>query len=186
MNRGFFNFIKFIYNLITDMSMKEIIANFEGIKTSVYKDTRGIKTIGVGFNLEQPNAREIFLRNLPDVSFEDITSGKASLTKAQANTLFQETLNDKVQTTKRLFPNYDSYPSDVKTALVNGVFRGEFTSSQRTVRYINNDEWDKVADEYLDRADYRASKSGRGDGGIKKRMDYNANIFRAHAEHLKK
>lgn len=170
---------------ITDMAMEEIIANFEGIKKEVYEDSRGIKTIGVGFNLEQPNAREIFQRNLPGVSFEDVTSGKASLTNAEANKLFQETLKDKVQTTKRLFPSYDAYPSDVKTALVNGVFRGEFKSSQKTVRYINNGEWDKVADEYLDRADYRASRPGK-DGGIKKRMDYNANIFRAHAEDLKK
>ena len=166
-----------------DMAMGEIIAGFEGMKTSVYKDTRGIKTVGVGFNLEQPNAREIFQRNLPGVSFEDVTSGKASLTKAQAITLFHETLKDKVETTKGLFPSYDEYPSDVQIALVNGVFRGEFKSSHKTVKYINNGEWDKVADEYLDRADYRASKPGK-DGGIKKRMDYNANIFRAYAEDL--
>ncbi len=167
------------------MSMGEIIAGFEGTRTTVYPDTRGIKTVGVGFNMEQANARAIFQRNLPGVSFDDVLSGKTSLTKPQASQLFQETLKDKVQATKRLFPNYDEYPHDVKTALVNGVFRGEFTSSQKTVKYINNGEWDKVANEYLDRADYRASKPGH-DGGIKKRMDYNANIFRGYAEDLKK
>lgn len=167
------------------MSMREIIAGFEGIRLSVYLDTRGIKTIGVGFSLEQPSAREIFHRNLPGVSFDDVFSGKKSLTEDQAIRLFDETLNDKVQTTKRLFPNYEKYPTDVKTALVNGVFRGEFKSSQKTVKYINNGEWSKVADEYLDRADYRASQPGRN-GGIKKRMDYNANIFRGYAEKLKK
>ncbi|CAB4014117.1 Phage baseplate hub subunit (T4-like gp5) Phage tail lysozyme (T4-like gp5) [Paramuricea clavata] len=167
------------------MAMGEIIAGFEGMRTSVYTDTRGLKTIGVGFNMEQANARQIFQRNVPDASFDDVLSGKASLTKAQANKLFQETLKDKVQETKRLFPNYDKYPHEVKTALVNGVFRGEYTSSQKTVKYINNGEWDKVAEEYLDRADYCASKPGR-DGGIKKRMDYNADIFRGYAERLKK
>ena len=167
------------------MSMKEIIAGFEGTKTAVYPDIRGIKTVGVGFNMEQANAQEIFQRNLPGVSFDDVLSGKTSLTKPQAIQLFQETLEDKVQTTQRLFPNYEKYPNEVKTALVNGVFRGEFKSTDKTVKYINNGEWDKVADEYLDRADYRASKPGK-DGGIRKRMDYNANIFRGYAESLRK
>ena len=164
--------------------MEEIIADFEGIKQKVYLDTRGIMTVGVGFNMQQADARAIFQRNLPGVSFDDVLSGKTSLTKPQAIQLFQETLKDKVQTTKRLFPNYEKYPNEVKTALVNGVFRGEFKSTQKTVKYINNGEWDKVADEYLDRADYRASKPGK-DGGIRKRMDYNANIFRGYAGSLK-
>jgi GH24 family phage-related lysozyme (muramidase) len=167
------------------MSMAEIIAGFEGMRTTVYEDTRGIKTVGVGFNMEQPDARAIFKRYLPGVSFDDIYSGKSSLTEPQANQLFQGALQEKVQTTKRLFPNYEKYPGDVKTALVNGVFRGEFKSSDKTVKHINNDEWDMVPNEYLNRADYRASKPGR-DGGIKKRMDYNANIFRGYAERLMK
>lgn len=165
--------------------MGEIIAGFEGTRTTVYSDTRGIKTVGVGFNMEQANAREIFQTNLPGVSFDDVLSGKTSLTKPQAIELFQGTLEDKVQTTQHLFPNYEEYPDEVKTALVNGVFRGEFKSTHKTVKYINNGEWDKVADEYLDRADYRASKPGKN-GGIKKRMDYNANIFHGYAESLKK
>ena len=155
------------------MWMAEIIADFEGMKENgkVYTDTRsGIKTVGVGFNTEQPNARAIVQTNLPDVAFDDVLSRKTSLTKPQANQLFQETLKDKVQTTqrlfpKRLFPNYENYPNVVKTAPVNGMFRGEFKSTQEIV---NIGEWDKVADEYLDWADYRASKPGK-DGGIRKR-----------------
>lgn len=165
--------------------MDEIIAGFEGLRTSVYLDTRGIKTVGVGFNMEQSGAKKIFERLLPGVSYDKVYSGNQSLTKPQAMKLFQETLKDKVQTAKGLFPNYDKYPEDVQTALVNGVFRGEFKSSQKTVKYINNGDWDKVADEYLDRADYRASTPGI-DGGIKKRMDYNANIFRGYAQKMKK
>lgn len=137
--------------------------------------------------MEQRNAQKIFERYIPksEVSFKDILSGKKSLTKDQALRLFQGTLNKKIQTTKRLFPNYDKYPKAVKTALVNGVFRGEFKKNQKTVKYINSGEWDKVPSEYLNRKDYRESKPGK-DGGIKTRMDFNAKIFREYAKALKK
>ena len=147
--------------------MEEVIANFEGIRTEVYTDTKGLKTVGVGF--------------------DDVFSGKKSITRDQALKLFAETLKDKVQTTKRLIPNYDNLPGNVQTALVNAVFRGELKSTHKTVKFINSGEWDKVADEYLDRGDYReASKPGSKSRGIKTRMDYNANIFREYAKKLKK
>ena len=167
--------------------MAETIAEFEGKnELKVYKDTRGIKTVGVGFNLEQPNARKIFEKYIPKskVSFDDVVSGRKSLTRTQSMRLFQGTLNDKIKTTKRLFPSYDKYPQAVKTALVNGVFRGEFKSTQKTVKYINSGQWGKVAKEYLDRKDYRNSRPGHN-GGIKTRMDFNANIFRQYAKELK-
>jgi hypothetical protein len=52
-----------------------------------------------------------------EVSFDDILSGRKSLTKKQALNIFKGTLGDKVKTTKRLFPSYDKYPKAIKTAL---------------------------------------------------------------------
>jgi hypothetical protein len=120
-----------------------------------------------------------------EVSFDDVLSGRKSITKKQALNIFKGTLDDKVKTTKRLFPSYDKYPKAIKTALVNGVFRGEFKSTQKTVKYINSGQWDKVPKEYLDWKDYRNSKPNKN-GGIKTRMDFNAKIFREYAKELKK
>ena len=166
--------------------MAEIIAEFEGFKAMVYEDTKGIKTVGYGFNMEQSNAREIFEKyvNKSEVSFDDVLSGKKKLTREQALALFKGTMDEKIKLAKRLFPNFDKYPEAVKTALVNGVYRGEFKASHKTVKYINKGQWDKVADEYLDRDDYRNSKPGKN-GGIKIRMDFNAKIFREYAKLLK-
>jgi GH24 family phage-related lysozyme (muramidase) len=166
--------------------MSKTIADFEGIESKVYKDTKGLRTVGVGFNMDQKNAKTTFEKYIPktEVSFDDVRQGKKSITEKQALNLFQGTLNEKIQTTKRIFPKYDKYPKAVKTALVNGVFRGEFKKSHQTVKDINNGKWDKVPNEYLDRNDYRNSKPGI-DGGIKTRMDFNANIFREYAKELK-
>jgi GH24 family phage-related lysozyme (muramidase) len=45
--------------------MSETIAGFEGVRTKVYPDTKGIKTVGVGFNMEQGNARKTFEKYVP-------------------------------------------------------------------------------------------------------------------------
>ena len=181
------NIVHFLVFVYVGKTMSETIANFEGVRKHVYKDTKGYLTVGVGFNMDQKNARKTFEKYIPksQASFDDVRRGKKDLTKKQALSLFQGTLKEKKQTTRRIFPNYDKYPKAVQTALVNGVFRGEFKSSHQTVKDINSGKWDGVAKEYLNRRDYRNSKPGVN-GGIKTRMDFNAKIFREYAKELKK
>lgn len=165
--------------------MGKIIQHFEGTKYSVYHDTNSEqprKTIGVGFNLDQRGSREIFEKYLPDVSFDEVRDGKQSLTDPQVTKLFDGTLKIKIKETKDIFPNYDNYPKEVQIALVNGVFRGEFKKSHKTVEYINSGKWDKVFNEYIKRKDYNDANQP----GVKKRMDYNNKIFKKYANELKK
>ena len=165
--------------------MAEIIKKFEGSKKRVYTDTNSEKpkkTVGVGFNLDQPGARETFKKYVPDASFDNVRNGKQSLTDKQVEKLYEGTLNEKVKKTKDIFPSYNTYPEAVQTALVNGVFRGEFKKSHKTVDYINKGQWDKVPEEYVDRKDYRDTNQP----GVKTRMDCNKKIFQEYAKELKK
>ena len=163
--------------------MDKVIAKFEGYSAKVYEDTKGLKTIGVGFNLEQPNGKMIFNTYLPGVSYHDVLSGKRDLTDDEIMSLFRKTLDDKIKTTRDIIDDYDGLPEKVQTALVNAVFRGEMKRTHKTVKLINEGKWSQVADEYIDRADYReASKPESKCRGIKIRMDYNANIFREYSK----
>ena len=168
--------------------MAEVIEHFQGKKKKVDNDKKkpdGKKTVGIGFDMKQPDARKIWQKVLPCVPFDDVLSGKRCLEEAEIQKLFQHTLKEKIKIAKRLFPKFDSYPDDVKTALVNGVFHGDFNEGHKTVKLINEGKWDKVADEYLDRIDYKNCERN-GLPGIKKRLDWNADIFRKYAEKLKK
>lgn len=71
---------------------------------------------------------------------------------------------------------FDSFPIEVQQALVNAVFRGELKSGHKTVEYIRNGQWSKVAEEYLDNQEYLT-----GDPGVKSRMAWNATQFREYA-----
>ena len=161
----------------------EVIEHFEGKRKKVYNDKRkpgGKKTVGIGFNMEQSDARKIWKKALPNVPFDDVLSGKRGLKDAEIKKLFQHTMEMKTKTAKRLFPKYDTYPDDVKTALLNGVFRGDFKEEHDTVEFINKGEWDKVADEYLNRKDFKNCFRDKLPG-IWYRLMWNAHIFRKYA-----
>ena len=163
----------------------EIIERFEGKKKKVYNDKKqpgGKKTVGIGFNMQQGDARKTWKKVLPDVPFNDVLSGKRCLKDAEIKKLFQHSLDLKTATAKRIFKNYDKYPDDVKTALLNSVFRGD--TGKKTTDLINKGEWDKVAVEYLKRDDFDTCIEDNL-GGIWYRMMWNANIFRKYANKLK-
>lgn len=54
--------------------MSQLIAGHEGLRTKVYTDTRGTKTVGVGFNMQQKNAKKIFEKYISpkEVAFNEI------------------------------------------------------------------------------------------------------------------
>jgi GH24 family phage-related lysozyme (muramidase) len=141
--------------------IKEYIRGHEGTVAGVYNDHKGNKTFGVGHLMlpgEKPGEMD------PEQQFD-------------------KDIDIHIATAKRLFPKYQQYPIDVKKALVSGTFRGEFQKGQKTVDYINTDQWDKVPAEYINRKDYKESKNPKNKiGGVAKRMDENAGIFKKHAE----
>ena len=94
--------------------------------------------------------------------------------------LYQDIDNavNKIKNTLKI-SQFDSFPDTVQQALVNATYRGELKSTHKTVQYIKSGTWDKVSDEYLDNAEYRA-----GSTGLQARMNWNAQQFRNYAERL--
>ena len=174
--------------LLKGKTAAEVIEHFEGNKRKVYNDKRksgGKKTVGIGFNMEQSDARKIWKNVLPNVPFDDVLLGKRALTDPEIQKLFQHMMKINIKTAKRLFPKYDTYPDDVKTALLNGVFRGDFNKAHKTVKFINTGQWEKVAKEYLNREDFRNCIRDKL-LGIWYRLMWNAHIFRKYASKIEK
>lgn len=146
-------------------SIAGYIRKHEGKDENVYKDTGGKPTIGIGHLIKKGEDLSNFD---PEEQFKkDVT--KEGIKKA-----------------KRLFPAFDEYPLEVKKALADGAFRGDFETDHKTVRYINTGQWEKVPTEYINRDDYRESKASekypigdeRRKTGIYKRLDENASLLK--------
>ena len=66
---------------------RSMIANHEGKRKCVYKDSRGIPTIGIGYNLNNPGARAALAA--VGANYDSIMSGASCLTDAQVMELFE-------------------------------------------------------------------------------------------------
>lgn len=101
---------------------KKIIdtARFEGIRKWRYFDSRGIMTIGIGFNLTRPDAKSKI--EALGFSFRDITKGTIPLSNDAIYELFREELAAARAGAKRLIPNFYEHPEIVQDILTDLVY----------------------------------------------------------------
>lgn len=160
----------------------DYIRKNEGYRTRVYDDGRGNATIGVGHLLTN-NSQEIF-RNLfgNEVNFNDIRSGRSSLTNEQVLKLFEYDTKKHLARAKRNFPKFESYPFYLRVALLDSVFRGD--TGPKTTSLINQDKWEEAAEEYLNRYDYK-NRQKLGIPGIGTRMERNRDAMLRYAREIK-
>ena len=147
----------------------------------LYRDTRGYKTIGYGHKITPRDSIE--LPKLLGKGFDTVgvLSGRVPLTDKQMDFVLSKDVGEKLDTSKRLFPKYDSYSHELKEAILDGVYRGDLSDSPNTIRLINEGKFTLASKEYINHEGYRRSKRGeKGYGsGIYKRMDRNAAIMKA-------
>jgi hypothetical protein len=106
---------------------------------------------------------------------------KTGITDIEAVKLLMSDIDTAINKIKTVLniKKFNSFPINVRQALVNATYRGELKSRHKTVKYIRTGQWSKVADEYLDNQEYRT-----GDQGVKTRMDWNAAQFRDYANKI--
>jgi hypothetical protein len=100
---------------------------------------------------------------------EDFSKG---LTEAEAQALLKKDIAKKLIEARRLIKNFDSLPSQVKIASLNGLFRGDL--GPKTMSLLSQNKFAEAAIEYLDHREYLSTKSS----GIKSRMEYNAELIK--------
>jgi len=163
----------------------------EGLKTKVYDDGAGYATIGIGHMMGKivskdkkgiptkivPNERskkafqELFGNS---VNFDAVSTGKQILTEEQVKRLAEKVdIPQHYKIAENLFPNINKYPDFVRSALLNGVFRGEFKKYYQVTKTINEGNFGKASHLYLQRKDYNLAKTTGKLRGIIPRMDEN-------------
>jgi lysozyme len=89
----------------------EYIKQNEGFKAKPYKDSLGIRTVGYGFNLQDP-ANQAMAKKL-GVSFNKPLSNK------DAEKLFKHSVINAEDAIRNIDPEYDTRPDSVKKALLD-------------------------------------------------------------------
>jgi lysozyme len=106
----------------------------EGFRTSVYKDTKGFKTIGIGFNMEAAGARKIWQDAGIKTSFDDALAGRKTISKAEAESLFNSTKQNARNDAAKLVKNYSNLGQHQQDALTDMVFQLGTTGAMKFIR----------------------------------------------------
>lgn len=134
--------------LITEA--KPVITAHEGERFRVYKDTMGIPTIGIGFNLLDPDARQLCVACGAD--YGALLRGLAELTPEQSNYLYQQSALDVLEWLTVIFPAYFTYSLNRQIALLDmGYNLGEprFKGFRMMISAILSVDWAQAAEQAL-------------------------------------
>lgn len=108
------------------------VKEHEGYRPHVYKDSLGIPTIGIGFNLMRSDARKISQQ--AGVNYDNILSGKETLTDEQVKEIFKITLSIAYKDAKQWIPKFDGLPKNIKLAILDLSFNMGYTRLSKFVR----------------------------------------------------
>lgn len=122
------------------------ISHWEGLRTTVYNDTMGIPTIGVGFNLTTPGApAEIAALGL---DYSQVLDGAIALTTGQIDQLLQSTIQTAIHGAQSLIPNFNTIPGNqqiVVTDLVFNMGHATLATFVHTIAFIQQQNWSMAA-----------------------------------------
>lgn len=117
--------------------LEEMLKTHEGFSNKVYLDSRLIPTVGIGFNLQRTDAKDL-IEGL-GLNYQSVLNGTQSLTNEQTTNLFNITVKEAVQNAKSLFTTFDEQPSQIKNVLIDMSFNlgkkglGEFVKFRRAI-----------------------------------------------------
>lgn len=96
------------------------LARHEGFRALPYRDSRGVLTVGIGFNLERGNAAALLARE--GIDMREVVSGRRPLTEAEAWRLASHDLAIAAADAARIFPKFGALPGHVQEVLVNMAY----------------------------------------------------------------
>jgi len=139
-------------------SLIEEIKRHEGVKNVSYDDTEGVRTVGVGYNLETPNARNKI--DEMGLSYDDIFTGTHSLSDDQINELLGEGMAVAIKDARKFvgINVFHRLPREAKHILVNMSFNlgGPRLSKFKNFREaLIVGDYQKAADEMIDSKWYK-------------------------------
>jgi GH24 family phage-related lysozyme (muramidase) len=132
-----------------DKLTQQIVVHEGGRINNVYLDSKKIPTVGVGFNLKRADAPKKIAA--AGANYEDVLSGKATLSNQQIDKLLQSDLDDIFfPAAQKLVKNYSELPRKARLVVMDMMFNlGEtrFTRFKDLRAALEAKDYKKAADE---------------------------------------
>ena len=122
----------------------------EDYRTKVYEDTKGNRTIGIGFNLEDAGNKQ-FLKKI-GIDLEEVLAGR-ELTNSEVIKLYNHSLTQAFSDAQKFDPQFAKRPEPVKMAIVDMAFNLGLTKLNKFVDMkaaLMQNDYKTAADEMVD------------------------------------
>lgn len=128
-------------------TLRQYIITNEGWRNHVYDDGVGNPTIGVGFNLNRPDARALI--NSLGLSYTAVRNGEVDLTNEQILILLNGDLATAINLAASVFPNLGQISSTRQVVLIDMTFNlgNRIRGFQRLIRAVAANDWEAAASE---------------------------------------
>lgn len=98
-------------------SLYDQLSRHEGVKSQMYLDSKGIPTIGIGFNLQDTSNKKILSKyGITDKML------RGGLSQNQIMNLFNESLSRAKSDALKFLPNLYQHPTSVQNAIIDMAF----------------------------------------------------------------
>ena len=120
----------------------------EGDEAHVYLDTKNIPTVGIGFNLQRPDAPRL-LQSV-GANYQAVLSGQAVLTDVQIYALFENDLSSAITQAQQKISNYNDLAQPRQFVVVDMIFNmgsgtDGFGGFVNTIAYIESGDFGQAA-----------------------------------------
>jgi lysozyme len=120
----------------------------EGKRTKVYKDSEGIPTIGVGFNLTRADAK----KKIEDLGLDylKVKAGEQELSEAQVSKLLKADIDNAIADCMSVFPKFSDLSEVRQRALADMMFnlgKERFSKFHKLIANVKEGKYLEAADE---------------------------------------
>lgn len=144
----------------------------EGWREKVYRDSRKLRTVGYGFNLEEPSNRELYKRALgkTDQDFDNLRDGNTALSLREGRILFEASAGAAERLISSKFSDIDLKGYE-RLALVSLAYNHPNLIGPNLTKYVREGNKEAVIDEITNRSNLHKIK------GIQNRRVAEAEMF---------
>lgn len=104
------------------------IVHAEGLRLKAYSDHLGNKTVGYGFNMDDPSARKRWAEAGLKTPFQAVKRGRLAITPQEAKQLANYSYKIAANDAKKLYPNFSKLSKNRQQALINMSYQMGLTN----------------------------------------------------------
>lgn len=129
-----------------DMEAVDMTKNFEGFRPDIYKDTKGKRTIGHGFNIDDPTVAKL----LP----KSVLMGQRTLTPDESSQIFTKLYIRSIKDAQNLVgENWGRIPPQIKNVVIDMTYnmgKTKMSGFKEMIKALKKLDFDKAGIEMKD------------------------------------